>query len=54
MSYNADNQETKIFEMEFKENTQLELSAGITLFTFLSIHFDGEFDPASVQSEEAF
>ena len=54
LSYDADNVETEILKLEFKENTQLELCSGITLFTYLNIHFDGEYDPSKTLSEEAF
>ena len=45
--------ETEIVRMEFKENTQIELCKGTTLFTYLSIHFDGQPSTLSDDEEEA-
>lgn len=56
LSYDSSDQETEIVRMEFRYNTQIELCSGITLFTYLNIHFDGPFDPTKVisEDEEAF
>ena len=42
MSYNSAGAETEITRLDFQENTQIELCRDITLFTYLSIRFDGQ------------